>query len=123
MLKSALIVGIGSFAGGMLRFIISYLMKNACSSAFPWGTFIVNLLGCLLIGVFYAIFAKYSSCSHTLCLLLTTGFCGGFTTFSTFSNESLSMLHAGNWVGFISYVSLSVVIGILMTFLGYSIFK
>ena len=48
MLKSALIVGIGSFAGGMLRFIISYLMKNACSSAFPWGTFIVNLLGCLL---------------------------------------------------------------------------
>ena len=89
MLKSILIVGAGSFLGGALRFLISTLMKGACTSSFPWGTLTVNLIGCLLIGVIYGLFARHSSISHSMCLLLTTGFCGGFTTFSTFSNEGV----------------------------------
>ena len=100
MIKSFLIVGIGSFIGGTLRYGISTLMKQVCHQGFPWGTLLVNLLGCLVIGVLYALFSKYSSLSNPWCLLLTTGLCGGFTTFSTFANESIQMLQQGNVGGF-----------------------
>lgn len=119
MLKSILIVGAGSFLGGALRFVISSLMKGACSSSFPWATLTVNLLGCLLIGVIYGFFARHSSVSHAMCLLLTTGFCGGFTTFSTFANEGVQMLQSGNLVAFAAYASMSILLGMLLVMLGY----
>lgn len=123
MLKSIIIVGIGSFFGGVLRFIISSLMKNIYTNSFPWGTLIVNLLGCLFIGLIYGLFSKHNTTSPTLCLLLTTGFCGGFTTFSTFANEGLQMLHSGDIWGFIAYSSISLFAGILLVGLGYWIIK
>lgn len=118
MLKSLCIVGLGSFMGGALRYLIATWMKNACSQGFPWGTLLVNLLGCFLIGVFYGWFSRYAA-SHPACLFLTTGFCGGFTTFSTFSNESLQLLQTGNWSGFFSYIFISLVVGIGLTAFGY----
>jgi CrcB protein len=123
MIKSILIVGCGSFVGGALRYLISTLMKNEYASSFPIGTLFVNILGCFLIGVIYGLFVRYSTTSHMLCLLLTTGFCGGFTTFSTFANESLQMLQAGNVGGFIGYVAASVILGILLVLFGYSLVK
>ena len=123
MIKSILIVGCGSFIGGALRFLVSTLMKNESASSFPIGTLLVNILGCFLIGVIYGLFVRYSTTSHMLCLLLTTGFCGGFTTFSTFSNESLQMLRAGNVGGFIGYVAASVLLGILLVLFGYNLVK
>ena len=116
-------MGIGSFVGGALRYLISTWMKNACSQGFPWGTLMVNLVGCFLIGVIFALFSRFSSTSHPWCLLLTTGLCGGFTTFSTFANESLQMLQNGQWGGFITYVSISVIAGISLTALGYWVGK
>ena len=89
MLKPLLIVGAGSFIGGAMRYLLSTLMKNACGQGLPWGTLAVNLLGCFLFGIVFAIFSKNSSADNTLYLLLTTGVCGGFTTFSTFANESV----------------------------------
>lgn len=121
MLKSILIVGAGSFLGGALRFLISTLMKGACTSSFPWGTLTVNLLGCLLIGVIYGLFARHSNVQHPMCLLLTTGFCGGFTTFSTFANEGVQMLQGGNLGAFAAYASLSLVPGMLLVVLGYTL--
>ena len=121
MLKSILIVGAGSFLGGALRFLISTLMKSAYTSSFPWGTLMVNLLGCLLIGVIYGLFAHHSNVHHAMCLLLTTGFCGGFTTFSTFANEGVQMLQDGNFGAFAVYASLSLGLGILLVMLGYII--
>ena len=123
MIKSLCLVGLGSFVGGALRYLISTWMKNACSQGFPWGTLMVNLVGCFLIGALFALFSRYSSTLHPWCLLLTTGLCGGFTTFSTFANESLQMLQNGQWGGFITYVSISVIAGISLTALGYWVGK
>lgn len=123
MLKPLLIVGAGSFIGGAMRYLLSTLMKNVCGQGFPWGTLAVNLLGCFLFGIVFAIFSKNSSADNTLYLLLTTGVCGGFTTFSTFANESVQMLQHGNISGFISYVATSVIAGFLLLALGYWIVK
>lgn len=123
MIKPLLIVGIGSFFGGMLRYGVSIGMKSVCSQGFPWGTWTVNLLGCFIFGSLSALFSKHQALSHPSCLLLTTGFCGGFTTFSTFANESMQMLQDGNLGSFVSYVATSVIGGIALTGLGYFIFK
>lgn len=123
MIKSVLIVGIGSFIGGALRYLISTLFKQFCTQGFPWGTLLVNLMGCFIFGAIFALFSKYSSTSHPWCLLLTTGLCGGFTTFSTFAYESVLMLQQGNLSGFISNVATSLIMGISLFALGYWIFK
>ena len=122
MLKDLLFVGIGSFIGGVGRYLISLSMKSA-STGFPWGTFVVNLLGCLLIGLFYALTAKYSNLSNQLTLLLTVGLCGGFTTFSTFSNEALKLLQCGDYLTLCLYVMGSVILGIAAVFFGYQLIK
>ena len=123
MLKSVLLVGVGSFLGGALRYAISMFMKSAGGNAFPWGTLLVNLVGCFAIGVIFALFGKYGSTNNGWCLLLTTGVCGGFTTFSTFANESVLMLQNGNWGGFVGYVATSLVAGLALVALGYWIVK
>ena len=123
MLKSMIIVGIGSFLGGSLRYVTSTMMKNVCGQDFPWGTLTVNLLGCLVFGLIFALFSKYATTSSPWYLLFTTGICGGFTTFSTFANESMQMLQSGNIGGFIGYVSTSVIGGITLIGLGYWIIK
>lgn len=117
MLRSLIIVGAGSFAGGALRYLTSQLMKPV-SDGFPFGTFCVNIIGCFLIGLLYGLFAKYSSTSSDWCLLLTTGLCGGFTTFSTFCNESVSMAQNGNWGTLALYIGGSVALGLLAVLLG-----
>lgn len=123
MIKSLLIVGTGSFIGGAMRYLLSTLMKSVCGQGFPWGTLMVNLLGCFLFGVVFAVFGKSSATDNTLYLLLTTGVCGGFTTFSTFANESVQMLQQGNTWGFVGYVAMSVVAGLALIALGYGVAK
>jgi len=122
MLKSVLMVGIGSFVGGVARYTISLLMRGQTHN-FPFATLIVNLLGCLLIGIFYGIAIRYPSISRNTLLLLTTGVCGGFTTFSTFANESLQLIQNNNFLGFAVYISLSLIMGILAVFCGYGLMK
>lgn len=123
MLKSLLIVGTGSFIGGAMRYLLSTYIKNMYGQTFPWGTLVVNLLGCFVFGIIFALFSKHNSTDNTFCLLLTTGICGGFTTFSTFANESVQMIQNGNIGEFIGYMATSVIIGIALIALGYWIVK
>ena len=123
MLKSLLIVGTGSFIGGAIRYLLSTFIKNVSGQGFPWGTLSVNLLGCFLFGIIFAIFSKNSSTDNTLFLPLATDICGGFTTFSTFANESVQMLQHGNTSGFIGYVATSVIAGLVLIALCYWMIK
>ena len=89
------------------------------SKGFPWATLMVNLLGCFLIGLLWGVFSKNGNEGSNWALFLTVGFCGGFTTFSTFSKEALVMLQSGNVWGFAGYVAISVIAGIALVALGY----
>lgn len=118
VLRNILIVGGGSFFGGAARYVLSLLMKEL-GKGFPWATLAANLLGCLIIGCLWGFFSRIGNESGNWALFLTVGFCGGFTTFSTFSKEALIMLQSGNVWGFAAYVAVSVIIGIALLALGY----
>ena len=117
-MKTILAVGRGSFLGGAGRYLVSLAMKDI-SKGFPWATLAVNLLGCFLIGLLWGVFGKNGADGSNWALFLTVGFCGGFTTFSTFSKEAIIMLQTGHVWGFAAYVSMSVVVGVALVALGY----
>lgn len=118
LLKTILAVGSGSFLGGAGRYLVSLAMKDI-SKGFPWATLAVNILGCFLVGLLWGVFGKNGTDGSNWALFLTVGFCGGFTTFSTFSKEAIIMLQTGHVWGFAAYVSMSVVVGVALVALGY----
>ena len=120
MIRDIVIVGIGSGIGGICRYLISLAMNHA-GNGFPWGTFAVNVAGCLLIGILWGVTSRFQNVSPSLSLFLMVGFCGGFTTFSTFSKEGLAMLQANNYILFSLYAIGSVLLGIMAVALGYRI--
>lgn len=113
-----LYVFIGGGVGSVVRYLIS-LWSAPLNGAmhFPVGTLICNLLGCVLIGMFNGM-ATRMGWDNELKLMLTVGLCGGFTTFSTFSNESLAMLSGGQYASYALYLALSIVFGILCVWFG-----
>ena len=113
MLRNILLVALGGAIGSVCR----YLLSGMNVASWPWGTFAVNILGSLVIGLLVGLASK-GIVSPEMKLLLITGFCGGFTTFSTFANESLSMMRAGDALQMALYVGASVVVGILAVWVG-----
>ena len=119
MTKEILIVGVGSFAGGVLRYILSVgLSKLGRLWAFPIGIMVINILGCFLIGVLYGYFKSKATTDPVLPLLLMTGVLGGFTTFSTFSFETIQLLQQNEWLKAALYVVGSVGVGVAACYLG-----
>jgi CrcB protein len=123
MVKILLFIGTGSFLGGVSRYLAARYIQNAMTSGFPYGTLLVNIVGCFIIGLLFGLSEKGSISHNEWKLFLTVGFCGGFTTFSTFTLENLMLLRNGAWFHFSAYTLLSVVVGILATIVGYSIIK
>jgi CrcB protein len=122
-MRALLFVGIGGGIGSILRYAISLFVGRHVPIAFPLGTFLVNVSGCFLIGVFYSLATKYTGFNPEWRLFLITGICGGYTTFSTFSYDGLILLRQGSNLYFMLYVLGSVVFGLLATFAGAAIFK
>lgn len=119
-MKEVLIVSIGSFFGGGLRYWISKMVQSCSLIAFPFGTMTVNVLGCFIIGFLSGISWNGGGWMNpSTKLLLTTGFCGGFTTFSTFMNENLLLARDGNITTAAIYTSLSLLLGMAALVAGY----
>ena len=116
-MKHAILVFIGGGFGSVLRFVIGKYL-NSTETGIPYGTFLANILGSLLIGIILGLAAKNSTLSQSQTILLATGFCGGFTTFSTFAYENHVFLKSGDFTSFAVYTVASFVVGFLAVFLG-----
>lgn len=113
-MKQLLFVFIGGGAGSVLRYLAG---KCISSVIFPWGTFVVNIAGCFLIGLFGAWIIR-NNLSQDIRLLLVVGLCGGFTTFSTFSNEALTLMKSGQTLLCLAYIICSITAGLVATYIG-----
>ncbi len=118
-MKEILLVGLGGFAGSVARYLVSKLNITWQVFAIPMGTLTVNVLGSLIIGILVGLSVKSNLVSTELRLLLMVGFCGGFTTFSSFTNENLMLMQNGQFLTVILYTILSVILGFLAVYLGY----
>ena len=112
-----LLVAIGSGLGGVLRYLVPCWIGAA--KGFPWATLTVNVVGSLLIGLLSGLLARHGgSSAESIRAFAVVGFCGGFTTFSTFSNETFSLIESSQWLSAVAYVSLSILAGLTAVFLG-----
>lgn len=118
MLKNILIIGAGGFIGSVLRYLTQVASGKLFSLSFPAGTFIVNILGCFIIGVVYALSEKGNLLNAEMRLFLAVGFCGGFTTFSTFSNDNLILLKDSQLAFLFFNIFGSVILGVAAVYLG-----
>ena len=123
MIKNILLVGFGGSLGSIARYLTQKWFTANFLQAFPWGTFVVNSIGCFLIGLFWGLSFKSFDNNESWKLFLLTGVCGGFTTFSAFTLEGIGLIKDQKLFLFFSYVAASVVIGLLATYLGLRLTK
>lgn len=123
MFNNVLLVGLGGAAGSISRYLCQRWVNEYYQHSFPLATFLVNISGCLLIGILYALAERANILSQPTRLLLITGFCGGFTTFSTFAFENMNLLRTGDHFYFLLYAIGSVVLGIAGVYAGSLLIK
>lgn len=117
---NCLAVGTGGFIGSVLRYLVG-LMPIGENMSFPYKTLLINIAGSFLIAVF-SVFALKNRIDPKLSLMLRTGLCGGFTTFSTFAYESFGLMKNGNVLNALIYITLSILLGIAAIFLAEFLF-
>lgn len=130
-MRILLAIFIGSGLGGVCRYLLSGWIGSLTArwplprplAEFPWGTFAVNILGCFIIGLIYGLIGRHITMSEETKLLLTTGFCGGLTTFSTFSHENFLLFSGHNHPTLILYAVASLLLGFAAAYLGHSLPK
>ena len=122
-MRILLIIGAGGFLGTIARYLVQQGISKILPVIFPYGTLAVNISGCFLIGVLYALTDRGNLLNPEWRFFLTTGLCGGFTTFSTFSIEAYSLMREGQYLFLSLYVGLSVIVGIFATFLAITLIR
>tara|TARA_B100000945_G_C20222292_1_gene521188 strand:- start:227 stop:601 length:375 start_codon:yes stop_codon:yes gene_type:complete len=122
MLKEIIAVFVGGGLGSVLRFLVNKI-EIISENNFPYSTFISNFLGCFILGLVLGYFIKNENPNSILFVFLTIGLCGGFTTFSSFSNESLELIQNGEIFTFLTYSLSSLVVGIVSVYAGTIMFK
>ena len=118
MSRIFLLVGIGGAIGSIARYLTANYFTKVFPAAFPYGTFIVNIIGCFVIGLVCGLSDNFEWLTPQWRLFLATGICGGYTTFSSFSYENIRLLQQGNYLVFATYSITSYVLGLLAVFLG-----
>ncbi len=123
MFKTVLLAGLGGFIGSCLRYLVGRLCHLMFTSPYPWGTFLVNIIGSFFIGVLFGLVEKTNMISAQMNVFLITGFCGGFTTFSSFADDMYLLADGKQWGYFAAYVGLSFILGLLLVCAGRSLIK
>jgi fluoride exporter len=117
-----LLIAVGGAAGSVLRYLIGGRVQHFAPHGFPLGTLFVNVVGCFLIGIFVRQFMNIQTHNYLRALLMV-GFCGGFTTFSAFSMETVGLIEGGEYPRAIAYITLSVLLCLIATFAGMSVVR
>lgn len=121
MLKNLVLIFIGGGVGSIMRYLVSFFSHKFINiGGFPFGTLIVNVIGCFLIGL---LTSQITKLDDSLRLLLVTGFCGGFTTFSAFSSESIALYQNENYFLMILYIVMSIILGLSAVLIGNYLIK
>ncbi len=123
MYRSLLLVAIGSCIGGVSRFLCQQFVQKHFPSSIPLGTLSVNIIGCFIIGVIYGLANKNDILSPELRMFIATGFCGGYTTFSSFAYENISLIQEGEFYYTGLYILLSLIIGFAAVYAGILVTK
>lgn len=117
-MKQVLFVGLGGAAGSILRYLTSIITMKYYSTSFPIATLIVNVVGCFVAGLIFGLISQDTTEAQNLKLLLLTGFCGGFTTFSAFALENVKLMNSGNTTTAVVYTGTSIAAGLLAVWIG-----
>ena len=118
MLRTILLVGSGGFIGSVLRYLVQHYMEKSLTSTFPWGTLIANIAGSFLIGIIFALAEKGNLLNAEWRIFLAVGFCGGFTTFSSFAYNNFNMINENALAPLFLNIGGNVFLGILAVYLG-----
>lgn len=118
MLKMMLLAGVGGFVGTCLRYLTGKLCHLLVVGSFPLATFVVNIIGSFIIGLLFGVAERTHTVTPAVSALLITGFCGGFTTFSSFANDMFLLLQNRNWVTLIFYAGLTLILGVVLVWAG-----
>jgi CrcB protein len=123
MMRTLLLIGLGGGIGSILRYLTSVVIQKYYATVFPLATWVVNILGCLLIGIIMGLLEKNQVTDSSMKWFLVTGFCGGFTTFSAFGYENIRLLQNGNILLVLVYISASIILGLGSVWLGFLLVK
>ena len=117
-----LLIALGGAAGSMLRYLLGGRAQHFAPHGFPLGTLFVNVVGCFLVGILVRQFMNIQTHNYVRALLIV-GFCGGFTTFSTFSMETVGLIEGGEYSRAMAYIALSLTLCLTATFAGMTVMR